>query len=173
MKDKNEDLPQRIIIGRIGSPFGIHGWLKINSFTDPPENIFQYLPWQIHSKQSWLTLNIADSQIQSHRILIKLADCHTPEQAKHYTNTEIAIWRNQLATLENDQYYWSDLEGLSVINSNGVNLGKVDHLMNTGANDILVVKGAKNYLIPYILNMYVMQVNLQEKTIIVDWHEDF
>lgn len=173
MKDNTEDLTQRIIIGRIGSAFGVHGWLKINSFTDPPENILQYSPWQIQSKQTWITINIADSKIQSNKILIKLNDCNSPEQAKLYANSEIAIWRDQLATLSDNEYYWSDLEGLSVVNTNGVKLGIVDHLMNTGANDVLVIKGAKDHLIPYMPGMYIIQVNLHEKKILVDWDEDF
>lgn len=173
MKDKTEDLSQRIIVGRIGSAFGVQGWLKINSFTDPPENILQYSPWQIQSKQSWITINIADSKVQSNKIIIKLNDCNTPEQAKLYANSVIAIWRDQLASLSDDEFYWSDLEGLSVINEKGVNLGIVDHLISTGANDVLVVKGEKDYLIPYIPGMYIIQVDLHEKKILVDWNEDF
>ena len=173
MKDQNEGTPQRIIVGRIGSAFGIHGWLKVNSFTDPPENILQYLPWQIQSRQSWINLDITDSKTQSHRILIKLADCNTPEQAKLYANVEIAIWREQLATLIDDEFYWSDLEGLTVVNKNGNVLGKVDHLISTGANDVLCVKGTKEHLIPYLPDLYIIQVNMKERQIIVDWDEDF
>ncbi len=173
MNNKNEESPQRIIIGRIGSAYGIHGWLKINSFTDPPENILLYLPWQIHLKKSWEELPIADSKIQSNRILIKLAECSNPEQAKLYANADIAIWRHQLASLPEDEYYWTDLEGLSVINKKGINLGIVDHLMSTGANDVLVIKGTKEYLIPFIPGTYIIEVSLKEKRIIADWDEEF
>jgi 16S rRNA processing protein RimM len=173
MNDKNEEFPQRIIIGRIGSSYGVHGWLKVNSFTDPPGNILQYLPWQIHLNKSWMELPIVESQIQSNRILIKFAECSTPEQAKLYANAKIAVWRNQLADLSNSEYYWADLEGLTVINTKGITLGIVDHLMSTGANDVLVVKGTKEYVIPFIPGAYIIEVNLREQQIIADWDEEF
>ena len=78
------------------------------------------------------------------KFLLRIKDCDTPETAKTYTNQTIAVDRSQLSETEENEYYWSDLEGLRVINQAEVELGHVDHLINTGANDIFVVKAKKS-----------------------------
>jgi 16S rRNA processing protein RimM len=161
-----------VIIGRFGSTHGIRGWLKVHSFTDPADNIVDYLPWLIEQQQNWHPLAIEQLQNSSHIILAKIAGCNTPEQACAYVNKLIAIERESLPILKKDEYYWSDLEGLQVINQQGIQLGTIDHLFATGANDVMVVKGDKERLIPYINNT-VLQIDLTQGIMIVDWDPEF
>lgn len=170
-KNRTHSIPSKIIIvGKIGRPHGVHGWLKLNSYTDIPEDIFNYPDWLIEQNGSWVPIKLAEYEIQLNKFLIKLPNCNSPEEASRYTNLHIAVAREALPSLPEDEYYWTDLEGLTVIDHQGVELGKVEHLLSTGANDILVVKGEKEILIPYIKDV-VLAVDLKEQTIKVNWEE--
>lgn len=159
---------EKIIIGKFGSPHGIKGWIRINSFTEPKENIFNYSPWWINKDNIWQTISPVNYQLHGKNIIAQLINVNTPELAKTYTNIEINISHEQLPKLTKNEYYWSELEGLTVINQNNKTLGIVDHLLATGAHDVLVIKGEKQYLIPYINNV-ILTINLDNKTIKVDW----
>lgn len=161
-----------INIARLGRPHGLHGWMLVNSFADPAEQVFNYAPLYIQDGKAWRELDITAHKTQSKKLMIHLKGCDTPEAAKAYTNKFLVIDRSQLPEPDTDEYYWSDLEGLRVINQAGVELGHVDHLINTGANDIFVVKGKKQHLIPH-LKEFTLSIDLKEKKIIVDWEEDF
>lgn len=165
---------KKVIVGRIGSSFGVKGWMKIQSFTMPQEKILDYHPWLIKLGKQWQEYVEFDHQYNGKHILIKLPECDSPEQAKQYATAKIAIYRSQMPTVAEDEYYWTDLEGCQVSNQQGVLLGVVDHLMSSGASDLLVIKGnKKQYLIPFLLNHFVLQVDLAAKKIVVDWDEDF
>ncbi len=168
-----EENKPRIVIGRIGGAHGVKGWMKIMSFTRPKENIFKYSPWLIQIDESWQPIEVEDSQLRGERLLIKLADIESPEQARLYMNCDIAIQREQLPDLEEGEYYWHDLIGLEVINQEQVSLGEVSEIAETGANDVLVLysgkKDKKNILIPLVMDVYVMQVDLTARQIRVDW----
>ena len=106
-------------------------------------------------------------------MLIKIAGCDDRNQASLYTKAEIGVYRKQLPLLGDDEYYWSDLENLTVINQQGVILGQVSYLFETGANDVIVVKGEKEYFIPYILDQFVLKGDLKNGRIEVDWDAEF
>lgn len=156
-------------VGKIGAPHGVHGWLKIHSFTDPEENLLNYSPWWLETASGWHA-----HEVQSHKrsggfIIVELLDCTDRESAKKLTNTLIYAPKEQLPPLQEDEFYWSDLEGLSVVTTRGATLGEVESLMPTGANDVLVVKHEQTQiLIPYIKQV-IVNVNLEEKKVIVDW----
>jgi 16S rRNA processing protein RimM len=162
-----------VIIGKIGKTFGIKGWLKLHSYTDPYENIFSYTPWFIKEKNQWRELAYEDYAIQGQQLIIKFPSLNVPETAKQLTNCEIAIKRSQLPDLTEKEYYWSDLQNLQVITNTGVELGYIDHIFETGAHPILVVKGDKERLIPLVMGNIVKEVKLSEKRIIVDWDPTF
>jgi len=165
-----------IIVGCFGKPFGIKGWLHVNSFTAPKENILGYLPWQIQQREGWQTLSITESRPHGDEIVVHIEGYDTPEDAKALTQKGITIQREQLPALEEDEYYWSDLEGLAVKTVQGELLGEVDYLIESGSNDIFVVKNQdekKERLIPYIPNDVVIQINMKRREIIVDWDPDF
>jgi len=167
-----EDKSQ-ITVGRIGGAHGIKGWIKIMSYTRPKENIFTYSPWLIFLNDKWQEIDIEEFQQRGERLLVKLSGVECPEDARVYINCDIAIRRDQLADLDEGEYYWRDLIGLEVLNQDKINLGKISKITETGAHDVLVINGTgenkKSILIPFVKDVYVKQVDLIAKTIIVDW----
>lgn len=162
-----------VIVGRFGKTHGIKGWIRVHSFTIPQENLLNYTPWLVKHNQEWKILAVEAKKTQGKDILVKLVGFDTPESVHVYTNVDIGIDRIQLPRLAADQYYWDDLIGLEVVNSKGIILGIVDSLHETGANDVLVVVGEnRRHLIPYISNV-INKIDIKNKTISVDWDEDF
>jgi 16S rRNA processing protein RimM len=163
----------KIIIGRFGSPFGIKGWLRVISFTDPATNIVNLSPWFVKQGAEYKEVLVEEWQLHGQAVLLKLQNISDREQAKAYTNLDIVIERAQLPELPANEYYWVDLVGLNVIDTNGVNLGVVDSLIATGSNDVLVVKNHdkhKKHLIPYTKKVVVL-VDLVNKLLKVAWNE--
>ncbi|MEO1924808.1 MAG: ribosome maturation factor RimM [Gammaproteobacteria bacterium] len=167
-----EDKPQ-ITVGRVGGAHGVKGWIKIMSYTRPKENIFTYSPWLVFLNESWQEIDIEEFQQRGERLIVKVSGIDNPEDARVYINCDIAIMHEQLPDLEEGEYYWRDLIGLEVLNQDKINLGKVSKITETGANDVLVIKQAgdnkKSILIPLVKDVYVKQVDLVAKTMIVDW----
>lgn len=162
------------VIGRIGSPYGVRGWMKLFSYTQPTDNILTYDAWFIQMQESWQPIDRVNMQTQltaDGHIRIKLAHCENPETARLYTNLLIGVRRDQLPPLSPGEYYWSDLEGLTVVNTVGDLLGQVRYLFETGANDVLVVQGERERLLPYVKNV-VLEVDLEKGQILVDWDAD-
>lgn len=162
-----------LVVGRIGSVYGVRGWLKIYSYTDPKENIFNYQPWHININDTWQELRIKQSRRHGSGLVAQFFGCEEREYAKQFTNTTLYVYREQLSPLVGNEYYWTDLQGLTVITLSGNVLGKVTQIWETGANDVLVVKGDKEHLIPYLLNKVVTQVDLPQGVLHVDWDPDF
>lgn len=159
-----------IIIGKIGAPYGVKGWVKIQSFTDPLENILHYQTWFLADKeQLWKEVATDSREVHGQSLMAKFSGINSPEEARLLTGKLIAISREQLLPLKKDEYYWSDLQGLAVINKEGAKLGVVTSLMETGANDVLIVKGEKEFAVPYITGKYILSVNLERREITVDW----
>jgi 16S rRNA processing protein RimM len=164
---------KKVIIGRLGAPYGIKGWMRLISFTEPMENILNYSDWVIGIEPDWQPLHLEGIKLQSKGFLIKLQDCQTPEDTRAYTNAMVAVERKQLPTLSDDAFYWADLEGLQVINTENIHLGVVHHILATGANDVLVVKSDKQErLIPYTKNV-IFEVDMEKHRIVVEWDADF
>jgi 16S rRNA processing protein RimM len=170
MKETN---PETFIrIGKVGSTYGVHGWLRVHTYTDLDTNILKYKPWYLsNNNQQWDMVTLEDGRVHSGSIIVKLAGFNTPEQSRLLAGKIIAIHRSQLPPLNQGEYYWSDLEGLTVINKNGVILGTVSYLIETGANDVLVIKdpGNKEQAIPYLPGKVIINVDLTAQQIHVDW----
>lgn len=159
-----------ITVGKVGSSFGVHGWLKIHTYTEFGPTILEYQPWLIQRPNGQVEpLAQEDSKRHGDNILIKVKGINSPEAAKLLTNQLILIHRDQLPTLDENEYYWSDLIGLTVINHDGTVLGKVITLMETGANDVLVVKGDREHAIPYLPGKTVKHIDLEKQEMQVDW----
>jgi 16S rRNA processing protein RimM len=161
-----------LVVGRFGKTFGILGWIKVISFTTPNDNILKFNPWLVQKSDRWEEVYIEKSRKHSSSIVVKLPNCSSPEEASLFTNAKIGVWRKQIPKLKDNEYYWSDLYGLEVVNKEGINLGVVQELIATGSNDVLVVVGKKRCLIPYLSNV-ILKVDLSNETIQVDWPEDF
>lgn len=170
---------QQIIIGRVSTVYGIKGWIKIHSHTDPKENIFQYTPWYIRKEGQWQLVDVDDSKINGKHLVIHFSGCDDREMARQYAGCEIATLKERLPQLDEGEYYWRDLLGLNVLTVEGLHLGKVEKLLETGANDVFVVRASKESiddrerLIPYLPEQVICSINLTDKQIIVDWDAEF
>ena len=163
-----------ILLGRISGVYGIKGWVRIFSDTRPPAGIFSYSPWLIGRDGDWQPHEVEASRASEKKLFCHLAGVDSREQALALVGMDIAIRRSQLPLTEAGEIYWADLQGLTVINRDGTELGTVDYLIETGANDVLVVKGRdREHLIPYIRGQTVLDVDAAAKILRVDWDEDF
>ncbi|MBV8802819.1 MAG: ribosome maturation factor RimM [Gammaproteobacteria bacterium] len=166
MEDTNTEY---VSVGKIGSTYGIQGWIKILSFTEPLTNILDYSPWYLESVEGWQPAQVTGRRLHDKSIIVKLANYDSPERSRLLAGKIIAIPRSKLPVLNPGNYYWRDLEGLTVINQLGENLGKVMYVLATGSNDVLVVKGKKEHAIPYLLNDVIISVDLENKVMHVNW----
>ncbi len=170
---------QRVKLGRITAVYGIKGWVKIYSNTEPMQNIFTYAPWQVCINGQWQTVKVKQGKRHGKGLIALLDHCENREQAKVYSGADIAVEQQQLPPLDEGDYYWSQLFGKSVETNTGLTLGKVDHMLATGANDVMVVKASegsvddRQRLIPWLPEQVVKQVDLTRGVIQVDWDVDF
>ena len=160
-----------IALGYISAVHGIKGWVKVNSWTRPMEAILQYQPWLLGEDKK--PVKIVDGRKQGKGIAALLPGFEDREQAVSLVGLQIFVGRDQLPETDEDEYYWSDLEGLEVKTTNGELLGRVERLMETGANDVLVIRGNREHLVPFIQGQYVTRVDLEDGTIEVDWDPEF
>ena len=151
----------------------MRGWVRVFSYTQPRENIVRYRPWYLHRDGEWQEHEIAEGRAHGKGVVAHLAGCDDRDQAASLIGTEIGIRREQLPAAAPGEYYWSDLVGLSVVTLDGELLGTVDHLLETGANDVLVVRGEREHLIPFVPERIVAEVDLERGEIRVDWDKDF
>ncbi len=164
-----------VIMGRVASAYGVQGWLKIQPYTAEPGNLADYRTWWLgDEKQGWRELDVLESALHGGKTVVaQVMGCHDRTTAEKYKGMLVAVPRDRLPHLEQDEYYWSDLIGLDVINEAGERLGVVDALQDTGANQVLCVRGAnREILIPFIASA-IKQVDLAGKVIRVDWQTDY
>ena len=172
-------LDSRVKLGRITTVYGVKGWVKVFSNTEPMDNIFAYQPWQIQINGQWQEVKVNQGKHHGKGLVAQLEGCNDREQAKFYVGAEIAVDRSKLPELEDGDYYWSQLTGMNVETEAGVKLGKVDHLIATGANDVLVVKGSQasidseERLIPWLPDQVITKIDLSGGVIRVNWDPDF
>lgn len=162
-----------VIVGQIGKPYGIKGWMWVYSFTEPYTNLLAYEPWQIQVRGETLALTGLEIEERKGAYLVHIPGCDTPEDARRYTNLKITVDREVLTPLAEDEFFWSDLENLTVINQDEVVLGKVDHVFETGSNEVLVVKGDRERLIPFLFGQVILKVDLKGQVIRVNWDPEF
>jgi len=173
---KSEDY---VVLGKISSVYGVKGWVKVYSFTDPIDQIMEYGNWTLRQGQNMTPVEVDKGRSHSKGMVAHLKGVDDREIAKQYSGAEICVPRERLPELSDGEYYWYELEGLTVVTSKDVTLGKVDHMMSAGAgNDVLVIKGdaasidRAERLVPYI-DQFVLDVNLETGRIVVDWDPEF
>jgi 16S rRNA processing protein RimM len=164
----------QVAVGRFGSPHGVLGELKVISFTNPTENILNYLPWFIFKQGQKVVIETIHGRKHGQNLVVRLDQSNNRDIAKTYTNLEIYIDRAQLPPPSEDEFYWIDLMGLKVLNKNQQALGVVDNILATGANEVLVVKGldGRDHYIPYIDGV-IIKVDLNDQVLLVDWDITF
>jgi len=162
-----------VVVGRISALYGVRGWLRIHSATEPRANILRYKPWYLQRDGQWQPFEIAAGREQGKGVVAQLVGYNDRDVAATLLGATIAISRDQLPPLAADEYYWSDLIGLTVTTHDGITLGRVDHLIETGANDVLVVHGDRERLIPFLPGSVISAIDLTASTIEVVWDPDF
>ncbi|MCT6876156.1 ribosome maturation factor RimM [Frischella perrara] len=169
-----------IIVGKLGSSYGIRGWLRVFSFTEDPDSLFDYKPWYILRAGKWQEVEVESFKPHNQDTIVKLKGIDDRDEANLLTNYEIYVNAQDLPDLDEGDFYWKDLIGCKVVTINGYDLGQVTDLMETGSNDVLVVKanlkdafGAKERLIPFVEEQFIKYVDLSTKQITVDWDPAF
>ncbi len=162
-----------IVMGRIAGPYGIRGWVHVVSFTTPPENLLEYRPWYLGRDRRWQDSGIVEARRHGKGLVAKLPGCDDRDAAAALKGTQIGVHREQLPGPGEGEYYWHDLVGLRVQTTQGMELGTVDHLIDTGANDVLVVRGERERLIPFIRGQVVLSIDLAAGEMRVDWDPEF
>ena len=168
-----EPTEKRVVLGRVSGLFGVRGWVKIYSETDPREGIVSYSPWQLRVRNEWRDIEVESGQRHGKSVIAKLKGIDDRDAAAALIDAEIAVSRSQLPKADEGEFYWADLEGLAVRTIEGVELGTVSHLIETGANDVLVVKGERERLIPFIREQVIRTIDLDQGLLVVDWDPDF
>lgn len=177
------DASDLLLVGRITSVFGIQGWVKVFAYTDPQENIFEYAPWYLQcaadAGQDYEKVTLNDWRRQGKGLIARVNDCHDRDLAKVFTARDIYVPKTALPQLDANEYYWSQLLGLTVINLDGQVLGHIAQMLETGANDVMVVRptaasiDSRERLLPYLPEQVIRQIDLAAATIEVDWDADF
>ena len=162
-----------VVLGRISGLFGVRGWVRIHSFTDPREAILDYEHWLIETAGEWRPVAIAEGKPHGKTVVARLDGIEDRDSAAELMNSAIGVERSDLPAPGKGEYYWSDLEGLTVQQDNGEVIGTVDYLIETGANDVLVVrKEEQEVLIPFVTGEVIKDVDLANGVIRVSWEWD-
>ncbi|MCB1615019.1 MAG: ribosome maturation factor RimM [Pseudomonadales bacterium] len=183
-----------IVVGKITAVFGVKGWVKVHSFTEPASNIFSYKPLLLQGKNGWEVLDITGFRPHGQGWVAHVRDVDNRDSAAILCQRMLGVYREQLPVLEQGEYYWSDLQGLEVFScfeksTPPLRLGRVKELLETGANDVLVVVDDKaaassnkdevkageirERLIPFIQDSVIRAVDLETGSITVDWDPEF
>jgi len=165
---RNDNL---VSMGKIANVFGIHGWVKIKTSSNL-NSLQDYKILHILFDNNMQTLEVEKSFIKGDIVHLKFLNINDRDQAMLLKGAIVYVSRDDFPKLADNEYYWVDLIGLKVVNKKRQELGNVDNLMETGANSVLVVKGNKQHLIPFVAD-YVSDVDMHNKLIIVDWGLDY
>lgn len=159
-------------MGRVAGLFGVQGWVKLISHTEPRTDILDYQPLYRQTAQGWQPVELEQGRVQGKGIIAKFLGFDDRDAATTLLGQDLAVSRTQLPAVDADEIYWADLQGLRVITLSGQALGVIDHLFDTGANDVMVVQGERERLIPFIPSV-VGTIDLTAKVLHVDWDPEF
>jgi len=183
-------LAETLVLGRVGTAFGVKGWVHIYSFTEEPDDLLSY-PWYLRrpgkAQDAPMPIRVTSAKPHGDHYVAKFEGCDDRDVALSWTNADIVVEKSELTPLASGEYYLSDLIGLLVTNQQGQVLGRVVDFLETGANDVIIVQAEetpggekpekpekpKEYLIPYVPEVYILEVDLDNRTLQVDWEEDF
>lgn len=163
-----------VLLGRVMGAFGVRGEVRLESWTEPRARIFRYQPWILRSPAgAERELAGARGRDTGKHVIATLPGCDDRDAAEAMRGTEIHVPRDVLPPPAPGEYYWVDLEGLRVVTVEGVELGTVSHMLATGANDVMVVRGERERMLPFVQPDYVRGVDFDAGTVTVDWDPDF
>ncbi len=164
---------RRILLGRVLGAFGVRGELKLQSFTDPASMLLKYQPWILVHRGTEREVASARGRDTNKGVVLTLPGVEDRDAAEALAGAEVWVPRSRLPKPKPGEYYWVDLEGLRVVNREGIELGKVSYLFETGANDVMVVAGERDHLIPFLMDRFILEVDFDAGVVSVDWDADF
>lgn len=164
--------PDRLVtLGRISGIYGVRGWVKVHSYTEPRDNVVGFERWTIRARGGERTVEVEDGRAQGASVVAKLRGVDDRDAARELIGADIVVERAALPECGPGEYYWADLEGLEVRTVDGAVLGKVDHLLATGSNDVLVLD-RPGRLIPFVTGSVIRSVDLDARVIVADWQDE-
>lgn len=162
-----------ISVGQVSGVFGVRGWVKVYSYTDPRENILTYSPWILKKGEESKQVNVIDGRRHGKTVVAGIESINDRDAAADLNGWEILIRHEQLPKARKGEYYWSDLVGLHVKTVDGIEFGVVKQMLETGANDVVVIAGERERLIPFLQGQTVVSIDLSAGIMIVDWDPEF
>ena len=160
---------RRIEVGRLGAAHGVRGWLRVQSFTDPPQRLFEWKRWRL---QTGTDVNVLEVRAQGNGWIARLEGIEERDAASRLSGQMVLVDRDELPATTGREYYRADLVGFEAKNVEGVVLGLVDHFIDTPGNAVMVIRGTREYLVP-MAAQYLRSVDQQARQLVVDWPEDF
>lgn len=165
-----------VILGHLGAPWGIKGWLKVDSFTDPPAALLNYPVWQVaRADGGWEPVRVVTGRPQGtgRQLVAGLEGVASPEDARRFVGRDVAVPRSELPEPKAGEYYWEDLLGCRVATLEGVELGVVGHFLEYPAGPLMVVRdGSRERWVP-LAPRHLKKVDLGERRVTVDWDPEF
>jgi 16S rRNA processing protein RimM len=158
-----------VTLGRISGLFGVKGWVKVQSYTEPRDNLAKFGVWIVRRHGADSEMEVEDARGHGANVVAKLRGVDDRDVAREWIGADVAVARAALPACEPGEYYWTDLEGLEVRTVAGDPLGKVERLLATGGHDVLVLGGERARLIPFVLGRVIRNVDLDAGVIVADW----
>jgi 16S rRNA processing protein RimM len=159
-------------MGRILAPYGVRGWVKVGPQTERQDGLLEYRTWHLRRSDAWHAYRLLEGRVHGNGLIARLESVEDRDQAAELRGAQIAVLRTELPPAPEGEYYWTDLIGLEVVNREGVRLGEVAEIFATGANDVLVVRGDRERLIPFV-EAVVANVDIAGARLTVDWGADY
>jgi 16S rRNA processing protein RimM len=174
MQPHDTERPDFLSLGRINGFFGVKGWVKVFSDTQPRSNIIQYPVWWLKGPLGWKEHKVVKARPHGKTIIACLEGVGSRETAAALIGMEIGVPREALPDTADGEYYWADLIGCQVVTTTGEAMGQVERLFETGANDVLVTKAqGKEILIPWVVPDVIVKIDLASRQLTVDWDPDY
>lgn len=161
------------MLGKIRTAVGLAGWVKVESYTDPADNLLKFKEWQIQESGGWRSLRVKNSRWSGRELQVQFAGIEERNAAELLRNTEVAVFRRELPAPKPGEYYWDDLVGLTGFTRDGVKLGKVDHFLESPAHPFMVLKGAdSDHLVPLVKGR-ILSADFDKQELVLDWTLDW
>jgi 16S rRNA processing protein RimM len=161
-----------IVLGRLGGAYGVKGWIKVESYTDPPVGLLDYPVWNVANRDGgWEQVRVREGRMHGtgRTLVVSVEGVADPEGARRYANREVAMPRSAMPATEPGEYYWEDLLGCRAANLDGVELGEVAHFLEFPANPVMVIRdGARERWVP-LVPLHLKRVDLDARRVVVDW----
>ncbi|MES1926795.1 ribosome maturation factor RimM [Salinisphaera sp. T31B1] len=167
-----------IVLGRVNGLFGVRGWVKVYSYTRPADNLLDFDQWLLGRQDAWRPFRVLEARTQGKTLVARLAEAESGavddrDAAAELIDLDIAVPRTAMPALGEGEYYWFDLVGLDVYSRAGEPLGRVTGMMETGANDVLVLTGDRERLVPFVVGEIIDEVDIAGGRIVADWEPDY